>query len=40
MIDEKQDMMDKILEQGKVEADDPLQDLSLEEIKHQNIKLR
>lgn len=32
--------MDKILEQGKVEEDDPLKDLSLEEIKRQNTKLR
>lgn len=32
--------MDKIMEQGKVEEEDPLKDLSLEEIKLQNKKLR
>ena len=38
--DEKRDLMEKILEHGKVEEDDPLKDLSLEEIKLQNEKLR
>lgn len=32
--------MDKILEHGKVEDEDPIKDLSLEEIKLQNRKLR
>mmetsp|Transcript_23707 Transcript_23707/g.29419 ORF Transcript_23707/g.29419 Transcript_23707/m.29419 type:complete len:290 (+) Transcript_23707:2180-3049(+) len=38
--DEKQELMEKIMEQGKVEEEDPLKDLSLEEIKLQNEKLR
>ena len=32
--------MDRIMEQSKVEEEDPLKDLSLEEIKQQNKKLR
>lgn len=32
--------MDKIMEHGKVEDEDPIKDLSLEEIKLQNRKLR
>ena len=31
--DEKRDLMDRIMEQSKVEEEDPLKDLSLEEIK-------
>lgn len=38
--DEKQELLDKILEQSKVEEEDPLKDLSMEEIKLQNQKLR
>ena len=34
--DEKQELTDRILAQGKVEDEDPLKDLSLEEIKLQN----
>lgn len=40
LMDEKQELMDRIMEQGKVEEEDPLKDLSLEEIKLQNKKLR
>jgi len=36
LLDEKNELMEKILEQGKVEDEDPLKDLSLEEIKQQN----
>jgi len=38
--DELKDLMDKFMESGKVEEEDPLKDLSLEEIKLQNKKLR
>ena len=38
--DEKQELLDKILEQSKVEEEGPLKDLSMEEIKLQNQKLR
>ena len=40
MQDELKDLMDKFMESGKVEEEDPLKDLSLEEIKLQNKKLR
>ena len=40
MEDEKRDLMDKFMEQSKVEEEDPIKDLSLEEIKLQNKKLR
>ena len=40
MKDEKQELLDKIMEQSKVEEEDPLKDLSMEEIKIQNQKLR
>lgn len=38
--DEKQELMDKLMEQSKVDEEDPLKDLSLEEVKQQNKKLR
>ena len=38
--DENRDLMDRLMEQGKVEEVDPLKDLGLEEIKLQNKKLR
>ena len=38
--DEKEEILQKLLSQGKVEEEDPLQDLGLEEIKIQNKKLR
>ena len=38
--DEKQELLDKIMEQSKVEEEDPLKDLGIEEIKIQNQKLR
>lgn len=31
--DEKQELMDKLMEQSKVDEEDPLKDLSLEEVK-------
>ena len=33
MEDEKQELMDRIMKQAEVEEEDPLKDLSLEEIK-------
>lgn len=38
--DEKQELLDKLMEQSKVDEEDPLKDLSLEEVKQQNKKLR
>lgn len=40
LVEEKRDLMDRLMEQGKVEEVDPLKDLGLEEIKLQNKKLR
>jgi len=38
--DEKEEVLRQLMEHGKVDEEDPLKDVSLEEIKIQNKKLR
>jgi hypothetical protein len=40
LADEKQDILNRYMESAKVEEEDPLKDIGIEEIKIQNKKLR
>lgn len=40
LVDEKAELLEKFMESAKIDDDDPLKDMNIEEVKLQNMKLR